>query len=349
MRTTRCGSRWRLANRLRLPVLVYEGLTCDVSVCERPFPHFSPGRRAGDAARALRKLGIGYVFYLRRRKADPRRASARLAGAAAVVTDDYPASSRANAGASDVAFMPWIPVAWCPCADSREARVRRLHHPAEDSATAAAVSKPLPRCEVAQALPRARSRVSHGSDSGPTSRTWWRPAKSIIRCRLRPISGRAPAGQSSSPLSAPPPVPLCRAISNEPSAHATSRTQPVSAFRVHLGARSGAGGAESRERAQADGGRVPGRADRAPRTGVQLRRHAAPGYARRAARLGTRDYSQASPGSARPGLHPEQFEHAATHETLWNATQKELLLRGKIHGYYRMYWGKKIIEWSRNA
>jgi deoxyribodipyrimidine photo-lyase len=24
----------------------------------------------------------------------------------------------------------------------------------------------------------------------------------------------------------------------------------------------------------------------------------------------------------------------------------ELLLRGKIHGYYRMYWGKKIIEWS---
>jgi deoxyribodipyrimidine photo-lyase len=23
-----------------------------------------------------------------------------------------------------------------------------------------------------------------------------------------------------------------------------------------------------------------------------------------------------------------------------------LLLRGKIHGYYRMYWGKKIIEWS---
>jgi deoxyribodipyrimidine photo-lyase len=26
--------------------------------------------------------------------------------------------------------------------------------------------------------------------------------------------------------------------------------------------------------------------------------------------------------------------------------QKELLLRGKIHGYYRMYWGKKIGEWS---
>lgn len=41
-----------------------------------------------------------------------------------------------------------------------------------------------------------------------------------------------------------------------------------------------------------------------------------------------------------------QFEQALTHDELWNATQKELLLRGKIHGYYRMYWGKKIIEWS---
>jgi deoxyribodipyrimidine photo-lyase len=42
----------------------------------------------------------------------------------------------------------------------------------------------------------------------------------------------------------------------------------------------------------------------------------------------------------------EQFEGASTHDPLWNATQKELLLRGKIHGYYRMYWGKKIIEYS---
>jgi deoxyribodipyrimidine photo-lyase len=44
-----------------------------------------------------------------------------------------------------------------------------------------------------------------------------------------------------------------------------------------------------------------------------------------------------------------QFERAATHDDLWNATQKELLLRGTIHGYYRMYWGKKILEWSSGA
>jgi deoxyribodipyrimidine photo-lyase len=41
-----------------------------------------------------------------------------------------------------------------------------------------------------------------------------------------------------------------------------------------------------------------------------------------------------------------QLEAAETHDELWNTSQKELLLRGTIHGYYRMYWGKKIIEWS---
>jgi deoxyribodipyrimidine photo-lyase len=48
-----------------------------------------------------------------------------------------------------------------------------------------------------------------------------------------------------------------------------------------------------------------------------------------------------------PVFSDEQMEAAQTYDPLWNATQKELLIRGKIHGYYRMYWGKKIIEWSR--
>jgi deoxyribodipyrimidine photo-lyase len=49
----------------------------------------------------------------------------------------------------------------------------------------------------------------------------------------------------------------------------------------------------------------------------------------------------------RPHIYTcNRLELAETADPLWNATQKELLLRGKIHGYYRMYWGKKIIEWS---
>lgn len=42
----------------------------------------------------------------------------------------------------------------------------------------------------------------------------------------------------------------------------------------------------------------------------------------------------------------EQFEAAQTHDELWNLAQKQLLEEGKIHNYLRMYWGKKIIEWS---
>ena len=55
-------------------------------------------------------------------------------------------------------------------------------------------------------------------------------------------------------------------------------------------------------------------------------------------------------GDERPEVYSrDEFEQALTHDSLWNATQRELLLRGKIHGYYRMYWGKKIIEWSASA
>jgi deoxyribodipyrimidine photo-lyase len=45
---------------------------------------------------------------------------------------------------------------------------------------------------------------------------------------------------------------------------------------------------------------------------------------------------------------PEQWERAGTHDPYWNAAQKELILSGSMHNYMRMYWGKKILEWSRN-
>jgi deoxyribodipyrimidine photo-lyase len=42
-----------------------------------------------------------------------------------------------------------------------------------------------------------------------------------------------------------------------------------------------------------------------------------------------------------------ELENAATHDPYWNAAQEEMLITGKMHGYMRMYWGKKIIEWTR--
>lgn len=41
-----------------------------------------------------------------------------------------------------------------------------------------------------------------------------------------------------------------------------------------------------------------------------------------------------------------QFEEAKTHDALWNAAQKQMVKTGKMHGYMRMYWAKKILEWT---
>ncbi len=43
-----------------------------------------------------------------------------------------------------------------------------------------------------------------------------------------------------------------------------------------------------------------------------------------------------------------QFDQAQTHDNLWNAAQREMVKTGKMHGYLRMYWAKKILEWTRS-
>ncbi len=42
----------------------------------------------------------------------------------------------------------------------------------------------------------------------------------------------------------------------------------------------------------------------------------------------------------------EALEKAETHDPLWNAAQTEMVRYGKMHGYMRMYWAKKILEWT---
>ena len=42
----------------------------------------------------------------------------------------------------------------------------------------------------------------------------------------------------------------------------------------------------------------------------------------------------------------EQLENAQTHDEYWNAAMNEMRYTGYMHNYMRMYWGKKILEWS---
>lgn len=66
-----------------------------------------------------------------------------------------------------------------------------------------------------------------------------------------------------------------------------------------------------------------------------------PGWAKRTLKTHQKD--------KRPYLYtPEELERGETHDPYWNAAQKEMVLTGKMHGYMRMYWGKKILEWVRS-
>ncbi len=48
----------------------------------------------------------------------------------------------------------------------------------------------------------------------------------------------------------------------------------------------------------------------------------------------------------RPRYTERELEQAETHDELWNAAQRQMVESGWMHNYMRMYWAKKILEWS---
>jgi deoxyribodipyrimidine photo-lyase len=52
----------------------------------------------------------------------------------------------------------------------------------------------------------------------------------------------------------------------------------------------------------------------------------------------------------RPYLYTEaRLEAGDTHDPLWNAAQRQMVTAGWMHGYVRMYWAKKILDWTSSA
>lgn len=43
----------------------------------------------------------------------------------------------------------------------------------------------------------------------------------------------------------------------------------------------------------------------------------------------------------------KDLENGKTYDVYWNAAQKEMVIGGKMHNYMRMYWAKKLIEWTK--
>ena len=342
----RCCTRPRLANQLDLPLVCFERLSCAYPTASDRFHTFvleacrrsqaavrQAGRRlhllpaAPQIARRTRRLRA--VIARRRRRGD-RRLPARHA-----------ARSTCSCYAVDSSCI--VPMSTIGSASYAAYTIRpKIHRMLPE------FLQPVPAVHCA-AVPRDVRRSAHGGHCRQRRGTGGvlrdRPQRAALRRPSAADAGRPKRTLAALPGRAAAPLRARQERALGPRHH---RSQPVSALRPHLVARSGAGRPGTCRRAQADRRRISGRADRAPRTGLQLR-------AVRGART-TRSTrcptgrARRSPTTANDRRDPvytrEQFEAAATHDDLWNATQKELLLRGKIHGYYRMYWGKKIIEWS---
>ncbi|MFN7994784.1 MAG: deoxyribodipyrimidine photo-lyase [Bryobacteraceae bacterium] len=340
------------ANDLNLPVLVYEGLTCSYPYASDRFHHFILEGVSG-TGKALANLGIGYVFYLRRKSSDPNDVLYRLASrAAAVVTDDYPTfvAARHNASVAsklDVSFSAVdsscvVPMGLLGKREYAAYTIRPKIH------------KLLPKYLRPAAAALVRKEFTGEAGEFHTQITTANIDPLVASCEIdhgvRPavgITGGERAAQKRLTDFLVQKLSRYAGERNEPSAHATSGLSPylhfgqISSLQVALAAQSYA-----REHKLI--------ADEFLEELI-VRRELAFNFARYAERVDSLDVlpdwaretmRKHSHDRREPSYTREQLEHAQTYDALWNATQNELLLRGTIHGYYRMYWGKKIIEWS---
>jgi deoxyribodipyrimidine photo-lyase len=342
----------RLANERDLSLLVYEGLTCTYPYANDRFHTFLL-EGVPDTARRLKSLGVGYVFYLRRRRKDPDDILYRLArAAAAVVTDDYPTfvARVHNARVPDKLDAPYI-VVDSSCVVPMNAIEKREY---AAYTIRPKITKLLPiylrpvepvrvRRRFRETIPEYHTEVHDANIAGLV-------ASCDIDHSVAPAIGfRGGASAAEERLQSFLRTQLRRYARdrNEPSAHATSELSPylhfghISALHVALEVKSYA----EKHHLIADEFLEE----------LIVRRELAFNFARHVDKPASLDnlpeWVQETMREHRRDKRPQtytrdQLERAETYDDLWNATQKELLLRGKIHGYYRMYWGKKIIEWS---
>jgi deoxyribodipyrimidine photo-lyase len=344
----------RLANDLRLPVLFYEGLTCSHPHANDRFHAFIL-EGVPDNARRAAALGVGYAFYLRRKRSERNDVLYRLAGeAGALVTDDFPGylvrdHNRSVAAKIGIPYYAVDASCIVPLAHSGKQeyaaytlrpKINRVLEeylkPVEPIRVQRRWTGAPPACHLTvtrEDIPRllAGSEIDHGI--APS--TEFRGGRSEAQRRLRRFLKH---NLKNYPR-----------LSREPSARATSQLSPY----LHFGHISSLEIALAvRDYAEEHKLIVPEYLEQ-----LIVRRELAYNFARYGPDPGT---LAALPAWAAKTLRKhardgrshvysrEQFERAETHDPLWNATQRELVRAGVIQGYYRMYWGKKIIEWCKS-
>lgn len=342
-----------LANQLKLPVLFYEALTCTYRHANRRIHTFIL-EGVPETALRLEKLGVGYVFYLRAKRSDSNDIFYRLAeDAAAVVTDDYPIFIAAshNQSVPSKLKVPYLAV------DSSCVVPMNKFEKREYAAYTIRpkIQRMLPSFMKPLEMPQPRQRWTLPIPSFHTHVSSDNIANLVAGCGIDqhvPVSTTFHGGalEAERRLNNFLDHNLKRYASdrNQPAAHATSNMSPY----LHFGM---IGALDVALKVQSHG--IENNLSSAEYIEeMVVRRELAFNFARYAGpqveclsalpEWARKTLLAHAPDERKPCYSRQQFEEAETHDDIWNATQKELLFRGKMHGYYRMYWGKKIIEWS---
>jgi deoxyribodipyrimidine photo-lyase len=341
-----------IANRINLPVLVYEALTCHYEYANDRLHTFIL-EAVPETARRLRKAGIGYVFYLRRTKADPNDTFYRVAkSAAAIVTDDYPTFI---ARTHNTSVPAKVDAAYYVVDGSCIVPMSEIPHRQYGAYTIRPrIQRLLPTYLTPADTLRVKQRFSGDLPEFHTEVTAANIKELVAACQIdhsiapsSDFQGGSVAAETLLTAFLSDKLRHYAEGRNEPSANATSHMSPylhfgqISALEIALKV---ADHAQERKLI----------ADEYLEELI-VRRELAFNYARFVedpgslknlpewCQLNMRKHAK---DKRDPVYSPQQFERAETYDELWNATQKEMLQRGKIQGYYRMYWGKKIIEWS---
>ncbi len=342
-----------IANRYRLPVLYYEGLTCTYQYANDRL-HTFVLQGVPETAKRLKKVGIGYVFYLRRTTDSPDDIFHQLArDAAAVVTDDYPVfiaheNNRRVPVKLDVAYY----VVDSNCVVPRS-QIQARQYGAYTIRPR--IAKLLPKYLHAPDPLRVKCRWEESIPSFHVEVRDKEIAELVRSCEIDhsvapslSFKGGRLAAEKLLQFFLQNNLKRFDRYRNEPVEHATSHMSPylhfgqISSLEIALAVKEHA----EKNHLMADS-YLEELIVRRELSFNYVSHVESPERLENLPEWARETMSKHAEDKRDPLYTPRQMEQAETYDDLWNATQKEMLLRGKIHGYYRMYWGKKVLEWSR--
>ena len=342
----------RQANELRLPLVVYEGLKYYYPwASDRIHTFILEG--VEEKRKAFEKLGIRYVFYLQKNKSAPKQTVAKLAkDAALIVTDDFPCFiiPQHNERISAKAKVPVFAV------DSNG--IIPMSKFDKEEYGAYTIRPKIKRLLDNYLKPLADEKIKIKSldikvDCPETVVAAYNIAKLVAECDIDhsvnpsghyhggTANGRKRLKKFVSDI-----LPGYETARNKPNVDGSSR---LSSY-LHFGFLSPLEIALAVRDADAPHG-----AKDAYLEELIVRRELSYNFTSHNAK---HDSLESLPAWAQKTMRVhadderqflytlEELEEGRTHDELWNAAQREMVVTGEMHNYVRMLWGKNVIAWS---